>query len=212
VRASRWVVRPGSKRGTVVVFTSPKAALLQITVVRVFPRCKVMGTIRVRAHAGTNRIPFRGRVRGKPLPAGTYRLRLRFVGDEGDAAAVTIVVVRGKTSAKRLRAARRAAVCGDDPAAASLLPVSFRWPTGGSVSGGSNETSPAAPLAEAAKGVVKKAKSLTSRVKRSLQDSGPITPLFLTIVGLLTLASALLGAFVLIRVLRITELRDRFYR
>lgn len=210
----RWVVRPGRKNGgTVVVFTSPRAAVVRVTVVRVFPACRVMGSFRVRVRAGLNRIPFRGRLRGRVLPAGTYRLRLREVRAQEDAAAVTIVVARGKTTAKRLRAARRAAACGSDEALGSVLPLgSSLPPTPGTPSGKSGETHPSVPLAEAAKAIVRQAKALTSGVKRTVQDSGPTSPLFLTLVGLLTLASVALGAFVFLKIMQLAEIRDRLYR
>jgi hypothetical protein len=43
--------------------------------------CTVVGRKRARGHAGRNRVPFNGRVNGRPLPAGKYT--------------ITVVVVRG---------------------------------------------------------------------------------------------------------------------
>ncbi|MET0564461.1 MAG: hypothetical protein ABW114_13585, partial [Gaiellaceae bacterium] len=43
--------------------------------------CKIVGRKRVRGHAGRNRVPFNGRVNGRPLAAGKYT--------------ITVVVVRG---------------------------------------------------------------------------------------------------------------------
>jgi hypothetical protein len=213
VRASRWVVRPGRKNGgTVVIFELPRAALLRLTVVRVFPTCKLMGSFRIRAHAGVNRVPFRGRVRGRALPAGTYRLLVHAEGARAHAAEVTIVVARGKMSAKSLRKARRAAVCGAAATVASTWPTSFDPPAGASSGGSSGEDRAEAPVTAAVKAVARRAKALTSDFKKSLEDSGPVGTLFLIVVGLLTLASAALGALVLLKIARLMELRERFSR
>jgi hypothetical protein len=213
VRASRWVVRPGRKNGgTVIVFKLPRAALLRLTVLRVFPTCKLMGSFRIRAHAGVNRVPFRGRVRGRALPAGTYRLIVHAEGAKAHAAEVTIVVVRGKKSAKSLRKARRAAVCGARDTVASTSLTSFD-PLPGVGNGGSpGKARSEAPVTAAAKAVVKRAKALGSDFKESLEESGPVGTLFLIVVGLLTLASAALGALVLLKIARLLEIRERFSR
>ena len=215
LRAERWVVRPGRKNGgAVVVFELPRAALLRVTVRRVFPSCKVMGSFRVRARAGVNRLRFSGRLRGRPLPPGTYRLLLRVRGARADAAAVTIVVVRGKSSTSRLRKARRAAVCGGAATAASESSTSIDPPAGRSNEGGGSsvKTRISVPVANAANALTDGAKALGTRFKRSLEDEGPQSPLFLLVVGLLTLAVAALGAFVLLRIVRYADLRDRYYR
>lgn len=176
-----------------------------------------MGSFRVRAHAGVNRVPFRGRVRGRALAAGTYRLLLRVEGAKQDAADVTIVVARGKTSAKKLKRARRASVCGiEDTVWSGAFPASSDpWAavdTSSAGTGGSGNDRIEAPVAEATKALARKAKVLTSRFEKSVQDSAPTGPLFLVVVGLLTLATALLGALVLLRLLERTGFRDRFYR
>lgn len=195
-----------------VVFKLPRAALLRLTIVRVFPTCKLMGSFRIRAHPGVNRVPFRGRVRGRALPAGTYRLLVHAEGAKAHAAEVTIVIARGKTSAKSLRKARRAAVCGATTTVESASPTSFAPPPGVGSGGGSDKDRAEAPVTAAAKAVVRKAKALGSDFKKSLEDSGPVGTLFLIVVGLLTLASAALGALVLLKIARLMEIRERFSR
>lgn len=224
MRVSRWVVRPGRKNGgTVVVFGLARDALLRLTVVRVFPTCQVMGSFRVRAHAGVNRVPFRGRVRGRPLAAGTYRLIVHAEGRTVQAAEATIVVARGNTSAKKLRKARRASVCGAEEAVFSgAFPASFD-PTatghtspGGAGSSGSSGSSGKdrieAPVAGAAKELGKRAQALTSRFKKSVEDSAPVNALFLIAVALFVLASAAVGTVLFSQLARLTVFRDRFHR
>ena len=96
-----------------LLFKLSRPAVVRFTVVRVSPSCERVGSFRVRAHAGVNRVRFRGRLRGKPLAEGTYRLVVRARGAGADAAAVTIVVDRGRPlGPAELRAARDANVCG----------------------------------------------------------------------------------------------------
>lgn len=64
--------------------------MVVLEVVRVAPDCTTAGALRIRGRAGTNRIAFRGRVRGRTLAPGTYRIRA-FV--RGRAVAQTKVVI-----------------------------------------------------------------------------------------------------------------------
>ncbi len=102
--------------GTTLIFRLSRPAVLRITIVRVYPSCKRLGSFKVRAHAGVNRIRFRGRFRGRALPAGGYRLVVRARGAERDAATIPIVIARGKTSPAALREARTGSAC-TEPAA-----------------------------------------------------------------------------------------------
>jgi hypothetical protein len=114
VRSTRPTVRPDRRNGaTTIVFRLSRPAVVRFTVVRVSPTCERIGAFRVRAHAGVNRVPFRGRLQGRALSQGTYRLLVRALGAGADAAALNVVVVRGKPlSVEELRQARRANVCG----------------------------------------------------------------------------------------------------
>jgi hypothetical protein len=112
VRVSRSVVRPGRKSGgTTLIFRLSRPAVLRVTIVRVYPSCKRLGSFVVRAHAGVNRVRFRGRLRGRALPEGGYRLVIRARGATRDAAAVPIVVARGKITKEQIRKARSVSVC-----------------------------------------------------------------------------------------------------
>jgi hypothetical protein len=44
---------------------------------RIAPDCRVVGKLRVRGHAGLNRLRFRGRIGRRVLPPGTYRVTAR---------------------------------------------------------------------------------------------------------------------------------------
>jgi hypothetical protein len=197
------LVRPGRKNGgTIIVFKLRRSTLLTVTVVRVHPKCEVVGSFRVRGRAGVNRVPFRGRLRGRPLPYGTYRLLI------GARAEATIVIARRKMTAAKLRKARSRSACvpafGFDWAAPSLL---YSDPPGGAA--GEKGMGIADPLVSAAKGVVKEGAELAGRAKEGIEDSGPKGTLFLIAVALFTLTTASLGLLLAINVYRWGE---RLYR
>jgi hypothetical protein len=203
---SNAVVRPDRKGGgTVVVFTLHRSMLLRVTVVRVFPTCEVLGTFRVRGRPGVNRMPFRGRLQGRPLASGTYRL---LIGARSrPSAEATVVVARGKVSAGKLRKARRANAC------VPVLPIGFNspapsLPVSGAAGGGSGTDGIATSIVSAAKGVVKKGKALAHGAKEVLADP-PLSTAALVVVGMLTLMAAALGGVLLLSLYR---QRERLYR
>jgi hypothetical protein len=214
VRASKSVVRPGRRNGgTTLVFALEEGAVVRFTIVRVYPSCKRIGSFSVRAHSGVNRVRFRGRLGRRPLAEGTYRLVVQARGQETAAATVTIVVVRGRKSATELRRARRANACS--AAEAQEIETAI----GAAPAGSNGDPAPttkrqsiADPIVAAAKAVVKKAKGLTAGIGAAVEDNPFSDPFVLLIVGLMTLAFALLGTLVLLQVVRLMGLRDRGLR
>jgi hypothetical protein len=204
-------VRPGRRNGgTTLVFTLRKGTVVRFTVVRVYPSCERVGSFSVRAHAGVNRVRFRGRLGRRPLAEGTYRLVAQARGRERTAATVTIVVARGETSARELRRARGANSCSTAEAheietAIGAAPAGTAAPKGGS---GIRARSVADPIVGATKAAVTKAKQLTERITATVEDNVFADPFVLVIVGLFTLAFALLGTLVLLQVVRIMGQRD----
>jgi hypothetical protein len=204
VTVTRTIVRPARRNGaTTLVFRLSRPTVLRITVVRVYPKCKVLGSFTVRGRAGVNRVRFRGWLRGRPLPAGAYRLVVRARGASRNAAAVPIVVARGPVTRAALRKTRTAPPCsapiehlaeGDEVAAAA----------------GNDEGSGRVlvtitkhvkkPLGAVAGVVSRTAKGLSQRVNEAADD--PFDRLVLTVVGALLLLSAILGAVVLTRIAR----------
>jgi hypothetical protein len=200
-------VRPGRKNGgTTFVFRLTQPTLLRITVMRVYPTCKRIGTFTVRGRAGLNRIAFRGRVRGRALPPGGYRLVVRARGAQRDAAALAIVVARGAVTPAALRKARRTVVCNDPVAEFSLAHVdgSDHEASGGGALG-RVKSRILDPVGSAAGTVARTVREIRNRL-----DEGPDVRggLFLTLVGAAVLASSILGALVLIRLVRVTGFRS----
>jgi hypothetical protein len=183
-------VRPGRKNGgTTLIFRLTRPTVLRVTIFRVFPDCKRVGSFAVRAHAGVNRVRFRGRIRGRVLPAGGYRLVVRARGAERDAAAIPIVVAHGETSKAQLRQARTTVVCDDAVANVVLIAAASTGDsdegTGGAVAGklGSITRTVTHPIVRAADAVIGRASEAGAALRnadRRLDD-----PLVLVILVLL---------------------------
>lgn len=189
--------------------------MLRISIVRVYPTCKRVGSFSRRANAGINKIRFQGRFRGRALPQGGYRLVIRAVGAERDAAAVPIVIARGKMPAGQLRKARSATVCSGPVAdlgseAGDLVTASSG--SGDGSSGGvmaSVRDRLGAPLTPVVT-MVRKAKGVSHHLKAAGNEASE-SPLILTLVafGLIALASALLGTLGVTHIVRSTGFRWR---
>jgi hypothetical protein len=211
-RASRTVVRPGHKNGgTTLIFRLTRPATLRITIFRVYPSCKRIGSFSVRTHAGVNRVRFRGRMRGRALPPGGYRLVVRARGAERDAAAIPIVIARGTPSKAQVRKARTTVVC--DEQVADLAVVAAPAPGATDENGGSGGSK--------LEGITKKVTDPVSRAAglvvgntRSLGESfvDPDDPLrdatVIAMLLLIVLASAALGLLLITHAARSAGLFD----
>jgi len=156
-----------------VVFRLARPAELRITVVRVYPSCERIGTFTVRGHAGVNRIRFRGRLGGRPLAPGGYRLIIRARGGRREAAAVPIVVAQGAMRAATVRQVRRASVCGKQRAYVGVHGAP-RTDDGGSTGGVLAEIKSriADPVGAAAGVVERSARGLADRAGKSSRILG----------------------------------------
>ncbi len=198
------MVRPGRRNGgTTLIFRLTKPAVLHVTIVRVFPSCKRIGSFSVRAHAGVNRIRFRGRFRGRVLPVGGYRLVVRARGAERAAAAVPIVIARGEASRVAVDTARNGKVCSE-----SIEEIGFVSAAGaqddteGGGGGGGRIDRATDPIVGAAGTVAGAARDLLGRATGPLrgEDDPFDDPYVLTIVGLLLLVICLLGTILLAQI------------
>jgi hypothetical protein len=198
VRTTRATVRPGARRGaTTIVFRLTRAAVVRFTVVRVFPTCERVGAFHVRAHAGVNKVRFRGRLHRRPLSEGTYRLLVRARGSQTDAAVLHIVVLEGPPLRRaELRAARNANVCGTASTADGEGAETARgtFAPGGTATPKSSPSSrdrAEAPVLGAAARAGRRAKSLGEHFAKAVQDSTPIHPLVWVALALSILLLAL---------------------
>jgi hypothetical protein len=195
------------------VFRLTSPSLLQIKVVRVYPSCAVLGSFTVRARAGMNRIRFRGRFRGRALPAGGYRLIVRAKGASRDAAVVPIVVARGRTKPAAVRKAKTTIVCNrpiadfdaSDAVTAGAV-TNHDTASGDGLLATIRETLKA-PAAKVAGAVAQTARGVADRVKNPSDD--PLrNPLLLTFVGVIALISAILGGMALLELARTRRFRS----
>jgi hypothetical protein len=74
--------------------------------------CGVAGKFMVHGHPGVNRVRFNGKVQGRQLAPGTYRINARTRGSARVLHVTLVVVGAGIPSSSELLAARRRNVCG----------------------------------------------------------------------------------------------------
>jgi hypothetical protein len=109
----RWIGTTGSKhrRTTTFVFVLSRAGQVVFAVDQVSPACRGIGRFSVAGHAGVNRVRFGGRMHGRQLAAGTYRISARTVSGRV-VRRITLVVVSGPApSHDELSSLRAANVC-----------------------------------------------------------------------------------------------------
>src|SRR5207247_140257 len=81
------------------------------TVVQVSPVCRTAGSFSVVGHRGINRVRFNGRLHGRRLPPGTYRIGARTGHSQAALHLVVVIVDSGTPSSTALAAARHSDVC-----------------------------------------------------------------------------------------------------
>jgi hypothetical protein len=198
-------VRPGRRNGgTTLIFRLVRPAVLRITIIRVFPSCKRIGSFTVRAHAGVNRIRFRGRFRGRALPVGGYRLVVRARGAERAAAAVPIVFARGEASRAALDKARNGSMCSDAIGEIGFVAAAgIHDDTQSGERGGRNDRA-TAPIVAATGAVAGAARDLLGRATGPLgiEDRPLDDPFVLTVIGVLLIAICLLATMLLAQIVR----------
>jgi hypothetical protein len=80
--------------------------------VRVAPDCRLVGRFRVKGHPGTNRVRFRGRIKGRALRPGTYVIRAHALPARGRALVETkLVVFKRRPLPEELGAAQASNTC-----------------------------------------------------------------------------------------------------
>jgi hypothetical protein len=192
-----WIGAKGStkRRTTTFVFVLPARSRVVFTITHVFPTCVPVGHFTVKGHAGRNKVRFGGRLHGRPLAPGTYRISVRTVHGRLVRTIVLVVVAHGVPSPSELRRLRAANVCH---AAASIGTAS-----GAAVSGGGSSPDSGRPIAASASGAVAVPTShepkghsgvLASAFEKTADAIRPL------LVGLLAVAIVLLGLASLPRV------------
>ena len=132
----RWIGTSGPKgrRTTTFTFVLPRAGRVVFTVNQVSPACLGVGRFSVAGHAGLNRVRFAGRVQGRRLGPGTYKISARTASGRV-VRRITLVVVGGSApTSEELTSLRAANACrgGTRQAASAVAPAA----TGGSTGSG----------------------------------------------------------------------------
>ena len=184
-----------------LIFRLAKPAVLRFTIVQVFPSCRRIGSFSVRAHAGVNRIRFRGRFRGRALPVGGYRLVVRARGAERAAAAVPIVIARGKASRAALDTARNGSTCSGQLAEVGFISAAGIHDDTQSGGGGRIEQA-TDPVVGAAGAVAGAAKDLLNQATSALgvEDKPLDDPLVLAVIGVFLVVICLLATLLLAQI------------
>jgi hypothetical protein len=184
--------------------------------VRIYPSCERVGSFTVPAKAGQNRIRFTGRLDGRPLPDGVYRLLAQVRGQEKAVATVTVVVARNMRSARHLRQSRTTA-CSQQDAKAIESAIGVAPPDDKEKATGASD-GVLKPVKAVVKGVSKTAGGIAEAAQAVPRQLAGIIPgeglsdkIFLTLVGLGLLLIALLGTLVLMNVVRF-GFRERVFR
>jgi len=98
-------------RHTVLVFVLRRPALVEFIVMEIAPDCRRVGRFRAMGQQGVNRVRFRGRVGGRALGPGTYRIMARSVPG-GRALVDTELVIVSSPESDEIAAGRSANACG----------------------------------------------------------------------------------------------------
>jgi hypothetical protein len=129
---------PKGKRKIVLTFFLAHGARISFVVRQLSPDCRLVGRFSVRGTKGVNHVPFYGRVGGKVLVPGTYRIAAH-AAQTAPVAHVTIIVSdRPNPTLSEVRAARSANVCAG-------LTLDSALSTGGSAHGGATSASGSPP-------------------------------------------------------------------
>jgi hypothetical protein len=168
---------PKARRSSILVFRLRHGGRVRFTVVEVFPLCQVVGHFTVRGHAGINRFRFNGRVRGKPLPSGTYQIGLRV--RRGRLLRVTIAIFDSAISSPSLvAAAKKRNVCG----ATTSFSSSLGFDLGGVEGRSAAAESPSSPVSHHVLGV-----DVTGLAPQKLLTEIAKSPLGIVALGLAVL-------------------------
>jgi hypothetical protein len=100
-----------SQRTIMLVFRLSEHGVVKFTIRQISPVCRRIGSFFVRATPGRNAVRFHGRMRGRILPPGTYRIEADAAGNRRVLRTV-MVVTPDRPSRLEVAAARRRSACG----------------------------------------------------------------------------------------------------
>jgi hypothetical protein len=125
---ARFANRGANRRSTLLVFWLREPGRVIFSVLSGTPTCRALGSFAYRGHRGVNRVRYRGRLDGRPLPPGRYTLvpRVYRAGSVTQLERVTIQILRaGASSPLWRRAALVPGECRGDRLAGVYEPSGF---------------------------------------------------------------------------------------
>jgi hypothetical protein len=162
VRTSRtWVSvndrAPSSERGVWITFWLSRARTVVFLVDELSPECRYVGQFLVRGRAGRNEVRFGGRLRGRSLEPGTYRLTAHPRGNRARRlTGATVVILEHPLGPAEIAAARARNTCpgGTPPSlrSAPIAPASERGDPTAGVAGVQASETPRRPYEDEALG------------------------------------------------------------
>jgi hypothetical protein len=170
------------------VIVLPAAGVVELRVTQVAPLCRGIGRIVVRGHAGRNVVRFRGRVGGRTLVPGTYRIVARVRGGR-QLTSLLVVVVAGRAPAPgEVASARAADACAARrDTSGSVASISRPIATPAPARSGGTKLATGAPASKASP---RRGGVLGADFTQTLRDPTSVSPVLLI---LLAIAICLLG-------------------
>jgi hypothetical protein len=169
-RTSRkWVLTTGpeSARGVWISFWLSRPGTVVFLVDEIAPECRYVGRFIARGRAGRNSVRFRGRLRGRQLEAGTYRLTAHPRGRRAQPlTGVTVAILDGSPGPAEIATANARNTCPDG------IPPSLRG-AGVAAAGAASGTDPAGGESTQAGGVAGVQASAADRRPYQDDSSGP---------------------------------------
>jgi len=105
---------PESARGVRITFWLSRPGTVVFLVDEIAPECRYVGKFLTRGRAGRNSVRFRGRLRGRQLEIGTYRLTAHPRGRRAQPlTGVTVAVLEGSPPLAEIEAAEARNTCPD---------------------------------------------------------------------------------------------------
>ena len=172
-------------------FVLSRPAVVEFVVLRVAPDCTQVGRFRVAGRAGVNRVPFRGRLRGRFLPPGAYRIQARTLPRGRALAETRLVIFERKPHPAELAAAQASNTCrGADEGGSLTQTGAGAKPAAGSPPAGPDGKPIQVQGADAGRGGGLPAGVLGVQFSRAAEAVKKIHPLLYLLLGI---AIALLG-------------------
>jgi hypothetical protein len=132
-RSPKWIVSKGRHHRAITFrFRLRKAGRVAVTVTQLAPRCGVTRSFRFRGHKGLNKFRFNGRLRGRKLAPGTYRIVVRSLRSGRTILVKRVVVI----SSGRPTRSQLAALWLRDACSVPLIPITTAFELGTSLGSG----------------------------------------------------------------------------